>query len=167
MRDKSNYFMMFNRKKLFLFQFQKDEEPLLLHSSSTCQLSIDHHVYNDIACEERNVFQPFSNRGAGATTIVRQRLSLLSENDQTIDELEPVSRRTSLFFDHVSTPKPTSGELRSSRDLVKKLCKLSADDIQTKFSDLFTKFIHTLRALSYTALSTLYLHADATCSTGR
>lgn len=113
------------------------------------------------------MFQPFSNKDAGATTIVRQRLSLLSEEDHTLDELEPVSRRTPLLFDHVPTPKPTSGELRSSRDLIKKLCKLSADDVQTKFSDLFTKFIHTLRVLSYTALSTLYLHADVTCSTGR
>lgn len=113
------------------------------------------------------MFEPFSNRDAGATTIVKQRLSLFSENDQILDELEPVSRRTSLRFDHVSTPKPTSGELKTSRDLIKKLCKLSADDVQSKFSDLFTKFIHTLRSLSYTALSTLYLHSDVTCATGR
>lgn len=113
------------------------------------------------------MFQPFSNRDAGATTIVRQRLTLLSEANVTLEEQEPVSRRTSLLFDHVPTPKPTSGELRASRDLIKKLCKLSADDVETEFSDLFTKFIHTLRHLSYTALSTLYLHADITCPTGR
>jgi len=41
------------------------------------------------------------------------------------------------------------------------------DDIQPEFPDVFTKFIHTARLLSYTALSQVYSRADSICSTGR
>lgn len=41
------------------------------------------------------------------------------------------------------------------------------DDIQPEFPDVFTKFIHTARLLSYPALSQVYSRADSICSTGR
>lgn len=138
-----------------------------MKSTSTCQLSIDHYVYNGVECEERHVFQPFSNGDAGATTVVKQRLILLEEIEATVDEQDSITRRTTLRYDHVPTPKPTSGELKASRDLIRKLCRLSADDVQAEFSDLFTQFIHSSRPLSYTALKTLYDHAARICTTGR
>jgi hypothetical protein len=36
-----------------------------------------------------------------------------------------VDHRTSLLFDHNQTPKPVSGELKTSRDLIKAMCKLN------------------------------------------
>lgn len=148
--------------------FQKfQEKENLLKSSSKCELSIDHHIYNKITCKESHVLQPFSNQNAGATTTVQQTLTLLSEVNATIEEQNEITRRTSLIFDHIPTPKPTHGELKTSRDFIKKLCKQSTDDVQIEFSDLFTKFIQTLRILSYPALSVLYEHAGTTCPTGK
>lgn len=138
-----------------------------MKSSSYCKLSIDHHIYNEIVCEESHVFRPFSNNAAGATTTVKQRLLLVSEEKETVDEQPEITRRCSLLYDQVPTPKPTSGELKASRDLIKKLCKMSAEDIQTQFSDLFTTFVYTARLLSPTALSSLYKHAGHICFSGR
>lgn len=139
-----------------------------MKSSSKCVLSIDHRIYNDISCEESHLFEPFSNQDAGATTIVKQRLILTDEIGKEIMEKQPsIERRESLFYNQVSTPKPTSGEMKTSRDLIKKLCKLSTDDVQTVFSDLFTKFIHTSRVLSYSALTILYEHSRTLCETGK
>ncbi|KYB29704.1 hypothetical protein TcasGA2_TC031518 [Tribolium castaneum] len=149
------------------FRPELQEEKNLLKSSSRCQMSIDHNIYNEITCEESHVLQPFSNQDAGATTIVEQRLILLGENAVTLGEQSELSRRTSLLFDHVPSPKPTHDKLIASRDLIKKMCKQGTDDVQIEFSDLFTKFIQTLRLLSYPSLSTLYGHAGATCPTGK
>lgn len=139
----------------------------MLKSSSYCSLSVDHNIYNDIRCEESHLFKPFSNQDAGATTLVKQRLILIDETDEMVEDLGPIQRRASLFYDQVSTPKPTSGEMKASRDLIKKLCKLSTDDVQTVFSDLFTKFIHTSRLLSYSALTILYEHSRTLCKSGK
>lgn len=130
-------------------------------------MSIDHNVYNEITCEESHVLQPFSNQDAGARTIVKQRLILLSENVETLGKQLELSRRTSILFDHVLSPRRTYGELKTARDLIKKMCKQSTDDVQIEFSDLFTKFIQTLRILSYPTLSSLYQHAGTTCPSGK
>ena len=76
-------------------------------------------------------------------------------------------KRTSLLFDHSVTPKPTSGELKASRDLIKLLCQLNADDVQDGYAEAFTKFIQTARRLSYSALSLIYKRAGSICTTGR
>lgn len=116
------------------------------------------------------MFQPFSNNAAGAATIARQKLILVKELEELgYEEPQPdmVERRTNLLFNHVATPKPTSGELRESRDLIKRLCKLSNADMHIEFSNLFTKFIHTSRQLSNIALHQLYNRAKVICATGR
>lgn len=140
----------------------------MLKSLSKCELSIDHNIYNEITCEESHVFQPFSNQNAGAATIVAQRLILLTENNKTVEEEQmEISRRANLLFDHVPSSKPTYDEIRTARDLIKKMCSQSTDDVQIQFSDLITKFIQTLRLLSYPSLTALYGHAAMTCPTGR
>lgn len=139
----------------------------LLKSEARCEFSIDHRIFQNVECEESHIFEPFSNRAAGATTIVRQRLTLIDEVPEIVEEQAPIERRTPLLYDHVPTPKPTSGELKSSRDLIKKLCRVSADDVRTEFSDLFTKFIHTARLLSSPALKALHNHASTLCDMGK
>lgn len=149
------------------FKVNNQEQGSLLRSRSRCELSIDHHIYNEINCEETHVFEPFANKASGATTILRQRLLLLSEEPETVDDQPDIESRFSLIYDHVPTPKPTSKELKTSRDLIKKLCQLSTEDVDMVFSDLFTKFIHTSRILSYPAISALYGHSATLCPTGK
>lgn len=128
---------------------------------------MDHHIYSEISCEESHIFRPFSNNAAGATTTVKQRLVLIGEEKTIVDDQPEITKRCSLLFDQVATPKPTSGELKTSRDLIKKLCRLNIEDVQTQFSHLFTTFIYNARLLSHAALSSLYKHAAHICFSGR
>nr|XP_022900792.1 uncharacterized protein LOC111413892 [Onthophagus taurus] len=145
----------------------KSAESNLLKSSSRCLMYIRNNIYKEISCEEKHVFQPFSNKDSGAATIVKQRLTLIDEISKKVDEQDPIERRTPLSYDPVPTPKPTYGELKTSRDLIKKLCKLNADDVQIEFSDLFTKFIHTARILSYSSLSVFYEKTSSLCPSAK
>ncbi|XP_060537065.1 uncharacterized protein LOC132708634 isoform X2 [Cylas formicarius] len=138
----------------------------LLKSKSKCTLSIDHHIYNEIICEETHVLEPFSNQAAGASTVIIQRLSLVEEGDnKRSDEQSEIMRRTSLKFDHAIPKQPTSGNIKGTRDLMKKLCKESHNELHIEFSELFGRFVYELRSLSYPAFSTLYSHSRQTCST--
>ncbi|XP_063238573.1 vitellogenin-like [Bacillus rossius redtenbacheri] len=147
------------------------QAPPVMRSSSRCHLTVDHNVYTSVGCEERHVFRPFSGAASGATTVTAQSLTLFAENNATAsdDDDDPgvVTRRTSLLFDHDLTPKPTTGELKASRDLVKVMCRLSTDDIQRDFPNVFTQFIHTARLLSSQALTQLFSRANSICRSGR
>ncbi|KAF5300365.1 hypothetical protein FQR65_LT00986 [Abscondita terminalis] len=150
------------------YRFQSvNERENLMSSKSTCKVAIDHNIYNDVNCEEVHVFQPFSNNAAGAITTVKQILTLQSEFETILEDVLPITKRTNLLYDQVPTPKPTSGELKASRDALRQLCKLNSNDFQAEFSDLFTQFIHTARLLSYVALSSLYGHAGLICTSGK
>jgi len=150
------------------YLFRQNFQPMpIMRSDSSCEMSVDHNVYNKIICQEVHIFQPFSSKDSGAQTIIKQVLTLLTESNSTSGVPDLVNRRASLLFDHNQTPKPVSGELKASRDLIKAMCKLNVDDIQPEFPDVFTKFIHTARLLSYPALSQVYNRADTICSTGR
>lgn len=116
---------------------------------------------------EYHVFQPFSNQNAGAMTFVKQNLVLLEEINKELDDQAFIERRSSLSYDPVPTPKPLTDELKLSRDLIKKLCRLSSEEVQIEFSDLFTKFVHTARFLSYNVLNVLYRRANSICPTGK
>ncbi|XP_069692884.1 uncharacterized protein Apoltp isoform X2 [Periplaneta americana] len=151
------------------YLFRNNYQPMpIMKSNSSCEMSVDHNIYNKIECQEVHLFQPFSGNNSGAQTTTKQVLTLLSEKNTTEEETpDLVSRRSTLLFDHDQTPKPVSGELRASRDLIKAMCKLNMDDIQPEFPDAFTKFVHTARLLSYPALSQVYNRANSICSTGR
>ncbi|KAF5274561.1 hypothetical protein FQA39_LY07173 [Lamprigera yunnana] len=144
-----------------------NERQSIIKSASVCKLSIDHNIYNEVVCEEIHKFEPFSNNAAGASTVVKQTLTLQSEVTATLEEQPPIIKRTNLLYDQVPTPKPTSGELKASRDALRQLCKLNTKDFQAQFSDIFTEFIHTARLLSYVALSSLYGHAGIICQSGK
>ncbi|KAK4871887.1 hypothetical protein RN001_016011 [Aquatica leii] len=159
-------FHSFLQSTPYRFQSVNERDNLML-STSSCKIAVDRNIYNDVNCEEIHVFQPFSNNAAGAITIVKQILSLQSEFEAILEDLLPITKRTNLLYDQVPTPKPTSGELKASRDALRQLCKLNAKDFQAEFSDLFTQFIHTARLLSYVALSSLYGHAGVICTSGK
>lgn len=151
----------------YVCHLQVSQDSKLLKSSSTCIISIDHYIYKQIICTESHVFQPFSNQNAGAMTLVKQSLVLVEEQSKELDDQAFIDRRTTLGYDPIPTPKPLTDELKLSRDLIKKLCQLSGKEVQIEFSDLFTKFIHTARYLSYNVLNVLYRRAGSICPTGK
>lgn len=139
----------------------------VLQSSSRCVLSIDQNIYKEISCEESFLLEPFSNKAAGASTIVIQKLVLKEQGEKHPGEENEISTRTNLKFDHNILKQPANGDLRKTRDLIKKLCKESQHDLQSDFSDLFGKFIYGLRGLSYPALSSFYAHSGAACPSAK
>jgi len=55
----------------------------IMRSDSSCEMSVDHNVYNKIICQEVHTFQPFSSKDSGAQTIIKQVLTLLAESNST------------------------------------------------------------------------------------
>ncbi|XP_076760898.1 apolipoprotein lipid transfer particle [Xylocopa sonorina] len=165
----------------------------LLESRSDCELTIDRNIYEKIVCKELHRLQPLSNGNMGArtesTTILRlTRESTddhgnskeyeetgVDDDDEEEEEKKHVrgsrgrSRRTSLLYDYSKTPRTVHGELRSSRDLLKTMCKLraSSDELQQQFSETFTAFIQSTRLLDYPSLSQLFVRANGICKTGK
>jgi len=162
----------------------------LFKSRSDCEITIDHNVYERVVCDEMRLLQPLSNGDkAGARTDSRMVLQLIQEtketnffeefeenedNDEEKDEdnfIQGVSltKRTTLLYDHAKTLKTMHGELRTSRDLLKSMCRLTAntDELQQRFSEMFTKFIHSARFLDYPLLSQLFSRANNICKIGK
>ncbi|XP_030755989.1 uncharacterized protein LOC115882214 [Sitophilus oryzae] len=138
----------------------------IVKSSSRCIVSIDHSIYNEINCEEIFIIEPFSNNAAGASTTVIQKLVLREEGEQKNEQNE-ILKRTNLKFDYSMPKQPTNGDLKTTRNLIKQLCKESPEDSEGGFSDLFGKFIYGLRSLAYPALSSFYAHSKMTCSNAK
>nr|XP_023014254.1 uncharacterized protein LOC111504019 [Leptinotarsa decemlineata] len=138
----------------------------ILKSSSRCILTIDHNIYKEIKCEERYLLQPFSNFEEGAVTVVSQQLTLLDEIFVPMTDENEITKRVPLTFDHAISTKPTNDDLNAAKDLIKQLCKQNQMPDRMDMSDLFSKFIHNLRKLSYSALTTLHGQAGAICPVG-
>lgn len=68
---------------LLCFQFQNFQPMPIMRSDSSCEMSVDHKVYNKIVCQELHLFQPFSSKDSGAQTIIKQMLTLLTESNST------------------------------------------------------------------------------------
>ena len=106
--------------------------------------------------EESNV----SNKEDNATS--RESMRLHKEAEQIH------SKRTTLLYDHAKTPRTIHGELRTSRDLLKNMCRHeAAEEVQQSFSELFTKFIHSARMLDYPSLSQMFARANSICKNSR
>lgn len=164
----------------------------LFKSHSECEITIDHNVYERVMCEETRLLQPLSNgRQAGAKTESRVSLRLVQETTETsflrdlFEENEnseedegdednfvqrtPRTTRTTLLYDHAKTPRTMHGELRTSREMLKGMCKLAAnsDELQQRFSEMFTNFVHSARYLDYPSLSQLFARANNICKNGK
>lgn len=164
----------------------------LLKSHSDCEITIDHNVYDRVVCEEVRQLRPLSNGDkAGARTETRMTLQLVQEATETafyrefeqyrnIDDDDrsdndnfikgaPHTKRTTLLYDHAKTLKTMHGELRTSRDLLKSMCRLTvnADELQQRFSEMFINFIHSARFLDYPSLSQLFVRANSICKNGK
>lgn len=128
---------------------------------------MDHNIYQEVNCFERHQLVPFSNNQSGAVTESRTSLKLVEEftfeSTTTFNEKSEVTTRSTLLFNHYATSKPTHGEIKTSRDLLKQMCSLGFPDIQRDFIDVFTKFLQTTRLLSNTALHELLNRASSIC----
>lgn len=134
------------------------------------QMTIDHNIFHDVICYERHELVPFSNNGSGAVTISKIHLTLADEETYELPAREPeihIAKRTPLTFNHYPTPKPTHGEIKASRDLLKQMCKSGFPNIKREFIDVFTKFLGTARALSVAALKQLVSRASSICDNGK
>ncbi|XP_015599666.1 uncharacterized protein LOC107269849 [Cephus cinctus] len=159
----------------------------LLESSSECQITIDHNIYESVVCRDFQLLQPFSNGGkAGAQTHTTASLRLIEEHKEVAsvqsddlfhrrehhqergdDKSFTPEKKSNLLYDHSDTPKPTHGELRTSRSLLKNMCSLDTnEELQQRFPEIFTKFIHSARVLNYPSLSQLLARANSICKNG-
>ncbi|KAG7207006.1 hypothetical protein KM043_000897 [Ampulex compressa] len=79
------------------------------------------------------------------------------------------TKRTNLLYDFSKTSKTMHGELRTSRDLLKGMCRLgtSTDEMQQSFSETFTSFVQSSRHLDYPSLSQLFARANSICRSGK
>ncbi|XP_076235875.1 apolipoprotein lipid transfer particle [Calliopsis andreniformis] len=160
----------------------------LFESRSDCELTIDHNVYEKIVCKDLHRLQPLSSGHTGARTESVAVLRLIKETKEDdwsdygsqSEELEEEEiskekydrgsgRRTNLLYDYTRTPKTVHGELRTSRDLLKTMCRLgvSTDEMQQRFSETFTAFVHSARLLDYASLSQLFARANSICKSGK
>ncbi|CAH1158795.1 unnamed protein product [Phyllotreta striolata] len=148
--------------------FQKNlRKDHILKSTSRCVLSIDHRIYKEIKCEENYLLQPFSNYNQGARTSVVQKLQLKSELPALVSDETEITRRVPLTFHNIITAKPTHEDLTASKESISSLCKLDKMPDRMELADLFSKFIHSLRSLSYPALTELHSQAGYVCPTGK
>ena len=90
-----------------------------------------------------------------------------NESSDKFEEDEPIPRRTNLLFDHTSSSKPTHGEIKASRELLKQMCSHGFPSIQRQFPDVFTKFLAATKQLSLTALQQLLARSLSICSSGK
>lgn len=141
----------------------------IVNSSVVCEMAIDHHIYSNIECKETHSFNPFSNENGAATSIIEQKLELIDEYTHYIDIFHQMSieERTNLLYDHEASSKQTTGELKVARELMKRMCQYSVDNMHIKFSDAFTKFVHVSRHLSHTALNQLYTRTSIICPSAK
>lgn len=159
---------------------------LLLESRSDCELTIDHNVYQEVVCRDLHRLQPLSSGHTGAKTESTATLRLIAEmkdnyegNDEYDEDEEEedgkdkhergLGKRTTLLYDYAKSARTVHGELRTSRDLLKTMCRLgvSTEELQQRFSETFTTFVHSARLLDYASLSQLFVRANGICKTGK
>ncbi|XP_034189232.2 apolipoprotein lipid transfer particle [Osmia lignaria lignaria] len=162
---------------------RRSQHPLL-DSRSDCELTVDRNVYEKIVCKEEHRLQPLSSGNTGARTESTSVLRLIrkSQDDYSLeyegtDEEESDkygqgldrTKKTNLLYDYARTAKTVHGELRTSRDLLKTMCRLgvSTNELQQRFSETFTAFVHSARLLDYPSLSQLFVRANSICKTGK
>lgn len=127
-------------------------------------------MYHGVNCFERHQFVPFSNNGTGAITTSIITLKLLDEEIMDFvepppkDESNSIKKREKLLFNHYPTPKHTTGEIRTARMLLQKMCKLGFPDIKRPFIDVYSKFLQNAKVLSSVALHQLFSRASSICN---
>ncbi|KAI4492782.1 hypothetical protein M0804_002573 [Polistes exclamans] len=159
----------------------KTSKRSLLKSATECEITIDHNVYDRVVCKDTHQLRPLSNdNSAGARTesiailqLVEETKEEFYEDEESKEDDENIGKdiaiRTNLLYDHERVSKTIHGELRTSRDFLKILCRNGAnpDEIQHRFSETFITFVQSARLLDYPYLSQLFARANGICKTGK
>lgn len=80
------------------------------------------------------------------------------------DDANAIKRREKLLFNHYPTPKHTTGEIKTARRLLQKMCNYGFPDIKRQFIDVFSKFLQNAKLLSSTALHQLFSRGSSICN---
>jgi hypothetical protein len=78
-----------------------------------------------------------------------------------------IDKRQSLLYDHSHSPRPIHGEIKASREYLKKMCQLGFPNIQREFPDAFIKFLAASKQLSLNVLQQLLGRARSICPNGK
>ncbi|PZC72257.1 hypothetical protein B5X24_HaOG211654, partial [Helicoverpa armigera] len=156
----------------------------VLKSESKCRITVDHHIYKEVNCRERHLFEPFSGKNSGAMTTVVQDLLLLREVNKTdteVIESQPkawavIPRRSNLLHHHIVYVGDDTGGLKSARDVLKLLCMVKDTTAENHHSinvdenmdsgstvGLWGRLVRSARPLHYPALSQLLARAPTIC----
>ncbi|XP_075986269.1 apolipoprotein lipid transfer particle [Anticarsia gemmatalis] len=155
----------------------------VLKSESKCRITVDHHIYKEVNCRERHLFEPFSGKNSGAMTTVIQDLVLLRElnkTDSEVMESQPkawtvIQKRSNLLHHHVPYVGDNTAGLKPARDVLKLLCMVkdtTADSHPTNVDakmdssstvGLWGRLVRSARPLDYPALAQLLARAPTIC----
>ncbi|XP_072946200.1 uncharacterized protein Apoltp [Epargyreus clarus] len=155
----------------------------VLKSESKCRITVDHHIYKEVNCRERHLFEPFSGRNSGAMTTVIQDLVLIREPNKTDSQTmeserqtwTAVQRRSNILHHHSPYGRAETGEVKSARDVLKLLCLVKphaegADGSVEANMDsgstvgLWGRLVRAARALHHPALAQLLARAPQLCA---
>lgn len=189
--DKCNY----GAKHLSIVQSNAYKSPLassdtsrfqahkLLDSSNECEITIDHNVYDRVVCWDKYRLIPLSNGEQNSVrTSTTSNLKLIEETNEALpeefqrkqpndddEEKQDHMKRTTLLYDHAKNSQTVFGELRTTRELLKKMCQLGPgfDELQKKFAEMFTAFVHSARFLDHPSLFALFTRANNICNNGK
>ncbi|GBP16854.1 Apolipophorins [Eumeta japonica] len=160
----------------------------VLKSESKCRITIDHNIYTEVNCKERHLFEPFSGKQSGAMTTVIQDLILVKELNKTDSQIivekpkswNEIALRSNLLHNHSPYGRPSTGELKSARDVLKLLCKIKeieddngpATTVDENLDSgsivgLWGSLVRASRGLYYPALSQLLARAPSICPRAR
>ena len=112
-------------KLIWLYNFIRqgyDSIPLV-NSTSWCIQTIAGHRITQLDCEEKHFLRPFSHKGSGAATTVRQLLVFLvdepSDEDAVIKDVKRI--KSSLHYEHMKTRESNSDSSIST--ILQRLCQ--------------------------------------------
>ncbi|XP_017783637.1 PREDICTED: uncharacterized protein LOC108567594 [Nicrophorus vespilloides] len=130
----------------------------LLRSNSNCQqVYTANKVLRSVGCEERHVFQPFSNGDNGAVTVVSQEMILV----KTIDNAMGVTyylgdvRRSTLIYESADRIDEQVN-MHKLKELFKELQMKTQDGVEGEVPKLFSTLVYNMKNLDKNQLIVIF-----------
>lgn len=96
-------------------------------------------------------------------TLIAEEILEIEEPTAYDKEKQVIKKREKLLFNHYPTPKHTTDEIKTARQMLQEMCKQGFPDIKRKFIDVYSKFLQNARLLSTEALHQLFSRASSIC----
>ncbi|KAK4871612.1 hypothetical protein RN001_015736 [Aquatica leii] len=132
------------------FRSTESKSASLLKSSHFCiQTFNKHFILQSTNCSEEHLFQPFSNRGNGATTRLHQNLVFIKTTRRNENPMVPLNyKRKSLLFDHKQDQKLKEYKNTMVLSLLHSLEKKSTNGIDQDVPKIFSHLVHELQKMT-------------------